>query len=789
MLCRLAVLATCFLGLSSAPTLADEPPLYEPVLDLTLKAGNHRSLAVADALFPLAQDRNRVLFANLRSVLSDQSTWEGNAGVGYRTIVGHRAIVGGYAYFDRRISENDTTFQQVTAGLEVIGEDWGGRVNLYRPVGRDRKTVQVTAPTASISGSRILVDDGRITETSLQGFDAEIGHRLPLPADMRLYAGLYHFSGEGVTDVDGYRLRFDSGLSESIRIGAEYSFADDTRGNEIFATVKFRFPVPEQNQEEQKTPLQKRMLEPVVRDIDVVTAAVKSDPVPALRPDGSGEARILFVDNQASPGGDGTAGQPFSTLAEAEAAAERWDTIFILGGDGTSAGMNTGITLAEEGLQLAGAGVPLRLDPARVRLPETVAPAAVGGTKLVPEGTAPIITNSAGDGITVEADHIRIAGLTVSGASGDGITIKASGAGESRTGTDIENVSLTGNNHGISVTASNGASASVRVQCTTATGNRSHGIVIHDDTDGAFTVDLGGGNLGSIGKNRLFGNTLEEVAVDLDGGTLSAMNNWWGQPGEPPSSRIYLGTPLVENLAGFWRLDENSGTQTSDYSGGGATGSFNNDPEWAVGRFGAALDFERDDSDSVQIPEPAGSDGSQALSVSFWIRPETTAALATHISKWSPANAGTDNAWGIRATNGDGTELYFFIANGDDAGNNYFTTSDADLAPGTWSHLAFVFDGSASNNGGRLRVYKNGALMNGAFTGTIPATLNDTAEPVRIGHPLIGNPAFADYYDGLVDDVRIYSSALSADDIQSLYNLDASSVISSADALSEDPGN
>ena len=57
---------------------------------------------------------------------------------------------------------------------------------------------------------------------------------------------------------------------------------------------------------------------------------------------------------------------------------------------------------------------------------------------------------------------------------------------------------------------------------------------------GAFNVDLGGGSLGSAGGNSIFGNTADDLFVDLDGGELKAENNWWGDQNGLLPARVTL---------------------------------------------------------------------------------------------------------------------------------------------------------------------------------------------------------------------------------------------------------
>ena len=112
--------------------------------------------------------------------------------------------------------------------------------------------------------------------------------------------------------------------------------------------------------------------------------------------------RVWYVKNN----GGGTNGQsqsPFTTLAAAQAASLAGDTIFVYNGDGTTANQTAGITL-KANQQLIGEGVAL----------------VVNTVTLKAAGTKPLITNTAGSGVTL-ANGNTLKGLTITGASGNDI--------------------------------------------------------------------------------------------------------------------------------------------------------------------------------------------------------------------------------------------------------------------------------------------------------------------------------------------------------------------------------
>jgi len=78
-----------------------------------------------------------------------------------------------------------------------------------------------------------------------------------------------------------------------------------------------------------------------------------------------------------------------------------------------------------------------------------------------------------------------------------------------------------------------------------------------------------------------------------------------------------------------------------------------------------------------------------------------------------------------------------------------------------WYHVAGVYDAAART----LNIYVNGVLDNGVLRGTIPASQVNSAVNVNIGRRSDGY-----YFNGVIDEVRIYNRALSATEIQADMN-------------------
>ena len=82
-----------------------------------------------------------------------------------------------------------------------------------------------------------------------------------------------------------------------------------------------------------------------------------------------------------------------------------------------------------------------------------------------------------------------------------------------------------------------------------------------------------------------------------------------------------------------------------------------------------------------------------------------------------------------------------------------FVSGTAELPLNTWTHVAGTYNGS------RLRLYINGALV--AY---LPATgaFEVNANPLWIG----GNAVYGEYFQGILDDLRIYNRMLTQTEIQ-----------------------
>ena len=246
----------------------------------------------------------------------------------------------------------------------------------------------------------------------------------------------------------------------------------------------------------------------------------------------------------------------------------------------------------------------------------------------------------------------------------------------------------------------------------------------------------------------------------------------------PSSASTIIGLPgnyltLSSGLVGYWPFDGKTinwaNGQVADLSGQGNTGTLNNFSQTtspAIGKIGQALKFNGSSSYISQSNSLAK--GQTNLTVSAWVKP--AAAADYSVIYFEPTAGGV----------GQSRVALFLMAartiefGGRVAAQEPTGAFTGQLTTGTvslnkWTHVVGVWNTNANT----ISIYFNGVLQSitavGAGTPGAFATTNPNASfPQRIGYD--GGDAV---FNGLIDDVRIYNRALSASEVQELYNTGA----------------
>jgi len=158
-------------------------------------------------------------------------------------------------------------------------------------------------------------------------------------------------------------------------------------------------------------------------------------------------------------------------------------------------------------------------------------------------------------------------------------------------------------------------------------------------------------------------------------------------------------------------------------------------------------------NDYVEIPHNAALNGTDALTYVAYIRPDSWTGVDQIIAK-SVHGGGSG-----RAQMGLFSEGGVFKGRAETAGGRYEITASLPAIAGDWVQVALVFDGTS------LTLYQDAVAV--ATTNFGNTTLNQTTDPLTISKR-VGTDTY--YFHGLIDEVRVYTDALSAQEILDLYN-------------------
>jgi len=234
--------------------------------------------------------------------------------------------------------------------------------------------------------------------------------------------------------------------------------------------------------------------------------------------------------------------------------------------------------------------------------------------------------------------------------------------------------------------------------------------------------------------------------------------NFSNDPQIGSTSLVPLPGELMDNLYGYWKLDENAGVNIGDSSGNGRTGTLNVGT-WVAGQLGSALQFTGIATNYVDMGSIASFENNEAWSMSCWF---LTSAGGL---KWLMSKCAT-GAWNVGYRIGlNGGNIRVEIRNAD-ANRIMVTDSIGGRNDGVWHHLVVTYSGTRIATD--VRIYVDGAA--------VPYTVNNNtlissiinAAPFNISG--INNGA-SNRWNGSVDDCALwYSRVLTPDDVTELYN-------------------
>ncbi len=205
-----------------------------------------------------------------------------------------------------------------------------------------------------------------------------------------------------------------------------------------------------------------------------------------------------------------------------------------------------------------------------------------------------------------------------------------------------------------------------------------------------------------------------------------------------------------ETLQLHLKLDETSGAIAKDSSVYTRLGNLVNGPVWTSGYVGGALSFDGVD-DYVEVTNYKGIPGGQSRTCMAWVK---TSSISGEILTWGEDYNG--GRWVIRVN--EGGQLRAEVQGGNIIGTTL-------ISDDTWHHITVAVVDDGSSDIAEVQLYVDGQLETISAFADEPIDTG-SVEDVNIGvYFAAGNPR---WFNGLIDDVRIYDEALTEQEIQAI---------------------
>ena len=258
--------------------------------------------------------------------------------------------------------------------------------------------------------------------------------------------------------------------------------------------------------------------------------------------------------------------------------------------------------------------------------------------------------------------------------------------------------------------------------------------------------DLGKTFGGKIDELSIFNRSLSDTEI---GAIFSAGGNGLCRACTAPPA----------NMVAWWPGDGSAGDiQGPTFENGGLTGT----ATYAGGKVGQAFSFDGSQGGYVEIPNSSALNPTDAFTVDGWfyIDPAAPGNLSEIGTLAGKSTGELTSYWSIYFDDRGGDKALRFVMGKDVSYTNAIPTAN-------WYHFAGTFDSTAIP---RAKLYLNGNLVADSGSAAFNVAANNL--PLRIGAMHwtdtfgVGN----DRLNGKADEVELLSRALTASEIQSIYN-------------------
>jgi hypothetical protein len=213
--------------------------------------------------------------------------------------------------------------------------------------------------------------------------------------------------------------------------------------------------------------------------------------------------------------------------------------------------------------------------------------------------------------------------------------------------------------------------------------------------------------------------------------------------------------PSAAGLVAAYGFNEGSGTSAGDATGKGHTGTTTNTTWTPQGKFGNALSFNGTNS-WVTVADKNDLDLTTGMTLEAWVFPTAPATATSWRNVIIKERAGGES-YNLYADT-DAHAPAGYVVKKSSPNSPVGVNGTAQVPLNTWTHLAVTYNNS------RLILYVNGNVVRNI---AVSGTLLTSTGVLRIG----GNSVWGEFFQGIIDEVRLYNRALSQAEIQADMSL------------------
>ncbi len=222
---------------------------------------------------------------------------------------------------------------------------------------------------------------------------------------------------------------------------------------------------------------------------------------------------------------------------------------------------------------------------------------------------------------------------------------------------------------------------------------------------------------------------------------------------------------LLDNIVGFWKLDETSGNALD--ANGNYHGTVTGTTRGITGKFGNAYNFDGTLNNNIDLGSNANIlMGTSDYSISVWIKTNAGVTLSTSDNLYTIiSNQSTGSALGYTLFLRGGTYngILFRIGNG----SSYYDLKptanvSTTVIDGNWHHIVVAVDRDGTSN-----LYLDGSSVGNTSFSSITGTNITYSANMKIGlHSESGGSL---PFNGKLDDIGLWKRTLTSTDVSSLY--------------------